>query len=100
MAFFALSLALGLLLALRFKVFVLLPASLLLLIVASAGGLSDTLAFWARILTVVLGVTALQLGYFLGLLARSILFGGDPPRKATAPDADELPIKSAPESAH
>jgi len=66
-----LPLALGLLLALRFKVFVLLPANLLVVMVALAGGIAATEAIWWRAVMAGLGVASLEIGYFLGLVAWS-----------------------------
>jgi hypothetical protein len=71
MIFLPLSLALGLLLALRFKVFVLLPANLLVVMVALAGGVAGTEALWWRAVMAGLGVASLEIGYFLGLVAWS-----------------------------
>jgi hypothetical protein len=94
MTFLALSLTLGLLLAQRFKVFVLMPATLLLAITAVAGGFTGTTA-----VTLALSMAALQLGYLLGLASRSALLGPEGPQNASEPGPRELPIKPTPGSA-
>lgn len=67
-----LCLALGLLLAQRFKVLVLVPATLLVALVALAGGV-DANSFWMKTLMAGLMAASLQIGYLVGLGARALL---------------------------
>jgi hypothetical protein len=102
MTFFGLSFALGVLLAQRFKVFVLAPASLLLAISAFADGLAGTEPGWPKAVAAILDVASLQMGYLLGLAAGSLWL--DTPTRTQVPPAQtgarELPMGPAPGSAH
>ena len=103
MIFFALSLALGLLLAQRFKVFVIIPATLLMVMVALVGGMTGAEGFWPRALMALLGATTLQTGYLLGLSISSLWPAariGRQGREATQPPRGaKMPIGPAPRSA-
>jgi hypothetical protein len=70
MTFLYLCLALGLLLAQRFKGLVLLPATLL--VVALTGAIAGPEGPWLRALMGVLGAASLQFGYLCGLGLRSL----------------------------
>jgi hypothetical protein len=62
--------ALGVLLAQRFKAFVLAPASLLAAVLAIAAG--DSGVFWTNVGIAVLAAAAVQTGYFLALGAPAL----------------------------
>lgn len=64
---FALCLTFGVLLAQSFRVFVLTPATLLIIVVGIAGDMAATESLWIKLLTAVTGVTALQAGYLIGV---------------------------------
>ncbi len=94
MIFFVLCLTLGLLLAFqRFKVLVLVPATLLVLMVALAGWVAGTEALGWRAVMGAGGAATLQVGYLLGLVGRSLLFtarnswGGQPLGSSPRPNA-------------
>lgn len=59
------SLLLGALLAQRFKVLVLMPATAIALGVAFATGVTHAHTAWSMILTVVTAATSMQIGYFI-----------------------------------
>jgi hypothetical protein len=67
----ALCLAFGLLLAQRFKVLILPPATLLVVIMALAGGVASAATFWTNMLMAVMAAVNLQVGYLLGLGVQS-----------------------------
>jgi hypothetical protein len=74
MMFLILCLTLGLLLAQRFKVLIVVPATLLVVIAALAGGIPGAEIVSSKALTGVLGGSILQIGYLLGLGLRSVSF--------------------------
>jgi hypothetical protein len=61
------SLLLGAVLAQRFRVFVLLPATSLVLAAAAGAGLAEGDTPWWILLMAIGGVASLQVGYFIGL---------------------------------
>jgi len=63
----------GLALAQRFKVLVLIPVILLTLIFAVVAGLSGAAAGWASALTAVIVITDLQIGYLIGIAVRQVM---------------------------
>ena len=63
----------GLALAQRFKVLVLIPAILLTLVFAVVAGLSGAAAGWASALTAVIVITGLQIGYLIGIAIRQVM---------------------------
>ena len=58
----------GALLAHRFQVIVLLPATFLVLLLAIAAGLAQTKGVWSILLMMALASVCLQTGYFVGIL--------------------------------
>ena len=69
-------LGIGSALGLRFKIFVLLPAILLGLLMCTAYGLAQGTTIWSITLTNVVGVTCLQVGYLGGALLKFLIFAG------------------------
>src|SRR4029077_12075601 len=63
----------GLALAQRFKVLVLIPAILLTLVFAVVAGLSGAAAGWASALTAVGAITGVQIGYLIGIAIRQLI---------------------------
>jgi membrane protein DedA with SNARE-associated domain len=63
----AVSLAAGGLLAQRFKIFVLAPATFVVVVVAIAVGVAQTNGVWSTILMMATTSVGLQIGYFLGM---------------------------------
>jgi hypothetical protein len=68
------TLCIGSALGLRFKIFVLLPAILLGLLVGTAYGIAHGETTWSITLTNVVGATCLQLGYLSGALLKFLVF--------------------------
>ena len=64
---FALYLTFGVLLALSFRVFVLVPATFLVIIVGVVGDTAGTESLWMKLLTAATAATALQAGYLVGI---------------------------------
>ena len=64
----AVSLAVGSLLAQRFKIIVLAPATFVVVIIAVAVGAAQTSGLWSTILTMATASVGIQTGYFLGML--------------------------------
>ena len=62
------SLTAGALLAYRFKIIVLVPATLLVALLAFGAGLAQTRGFWSILLTIAVASVGLQIGYFAGML--------------------------------
>ncbi len=93
MTFFVLCLTLGLLVTQRFKVLVLVPGTLLVLMVALAGGVAGNEALGWRAVMGAVGAATLQGAYLLGLVGRSLLFtarnswGRQPLGSSTRPNA-------------
>jgi hypothetical protein len=69
-----LCLALGAVLAQRFNVLVLLSATLLVVLVALAGGVGAN-SVWVKMLMAILMAASLQMGYLVGLLGARALLG-------------------------
>jgi hypothetical protein len=67
MLLFALCLAIGVLLAQTFRVFVLAPATLLIIVVSIAGETAGTESLWIKLLVAGIAATALQAGYLIGI---------------------------------
>jgi hypothetical protein len=64
------SLAAGGLLAQRFKIIVLAPATFVIVAFAVALGAGRTSGFWSTILTIATASVGIQIGYFLGILTQ------------------------------
>jgi membrane protein DedA with SNARE-associated domain len=76
------SLAVGGLLAQRFKIIVLVPATFVVVVVAIAVGVAQTSAVWSTILIMASASVGIQIGYFLGMLIQYGL-GALPARKSS-----------------
>jgi hypothetical protein len=61
------SLAAGGLLAQRFKIIVLVPATFVVVVIAVAVGIAETSGVWSTILMMATTSVGLQIGYFLGM---------------------------------
>jgi hypothetical protein len=68
--YLAISLLLGMFLGRRFKVLILVPAILLILIATSAVSLARGDLSWTTILTGAVNLASLQIGYLIGLAVR------------------------------
>jgi hypothetical protein len=66
MAIFALCLAFGVLLAQTFRVFIVAPATLLVVLLGATGDIAAE-SLWARLLSFAAATTALQAGYLIGM---------------------------------
>jgi membrane protein DedA with SNARE-associated domain len=64
----AISLAAGGLLAQRFKIIVVAPATFVVVVVAIAVGIAQTSGVWSIILMMATASVGIQIGYFLGIL--------------------------------
>ena len=69
------SLAVGALLARRFKIIVLVPATLAVVVIAIGVGLSETKSVWSTILMIAAASVGIQAGYFAGMLIQYGLDG-------------------------
>ena len=68
MIWLAMNLAVGGLLAQRFKIFVLAPATFVMVVIAIAVGVAQTSSAWSIISTTASAGVGIQIGYFLGML--------------------------------
>jgi len=93
--YLALSLTLGLLLAQRFKVLILVPATILVAIVPLLGGFLDVAIHGMRIVVAGLAVISLQVGYLLGLGARSLYSLGQLNRATGEAPTSRRPVRRA-----
>jgi len=80
------SLAVGGLLAQRFKIVVLAPATLAVVVVTVAVGAGQTSGIWSSILIIAIVTVGVQIGYFLGMLIHYSL-GALPARKSSRSSA-------------
>ena len=71
-------LCIGSALGVRFRIFVLLPAILLGLLVSIACGLALGMTIWSITLTTVVGATCLQFGYLGGAMLKFLIFAERP----------------------
>jgi hypothetical protein len=76
MTFLVFSLALGLLLAQRFKVLALVPTTMLVAVMAIASDVAGVPMPWSKAVMVILGAVGLQVGYLVGLGGRTLVAGG------------------------
>jgi membrane protein DedA with SNARE-associated domain len=67
------SLGAGALLAHRFKIIVLVPATLLVVVVAAGTGLAQTKGVWSILLMIAAASVGMQTGYFIGMLIQHAL---------------------------
>ena len=65
----------GVVLGLRFKVLILVPAMVLIVPVTLGIGISYGDGFWSLLLETILTITALQLGYLGGTIAHFVIVG-------------------------
>jgi hypothetical protein len=65
------SLAVGALLAQRFKIMVLVPATLVVGLVAIGAGVAQASGVWSIILMMATASVGIQIGYFLGMLIQN-----------------------------
>jgi membrane protein DedA with SNARE-associated domain len=61
-------LAAGALLAQRFKIIVLIPATLVLVLLATGAGLAQTQGVWLILSIIAVASVSIQIGYFVGIL--------------------------------
>jgi hypothetical protein len=54
-----------------FKVMIIVPAALVVMLLAAVAGVSHTDHFWSIVMTMILAGTAVQIGYLTGLLIRA-----------------------------
>ncbi len=73
--------AIGIVFGLRYKVLILVPAVLFAMILAIAIGVARADSAWSIVLTTVVVVTAVQLGYLAGIVIHAIIAAIFPPRK-------------------
>jgi hypothetical protein len=62
------SLSVGALLAQRFRIIVLMPATLTVLVIAIGAGLAQASSAWLIVLTITAATASIQVGYFVGML--------------------------------
>ncbi len=79
----------GMLVAQRFKVLILLPIILLSLAVTIGGGIARAETPWAIVATSVLAIVAVQIGYLLGIAAHHLMVsaGGNAINSGSVPSA-------------
>ena|ERR1700752_1980449 len=82
MIWLAMNLAVGGLLAQRFRILVLAPATFVMVVIAIAVGVAQTSGLWLTSLTVATASVGIQIGYFLGILIQYGL-GAPPARKSS-----------------
>jgi hypothetical protein len=73
--------AVGIVLGLRYKVLVLVPAVMFAMILTILAGVARADSFWSIVLTAAALVTAVQLGYLVGIVIRAVIGAIWPPRK-------------------
>jgi hypothetical protein len=71
----------GIVLGLRYKILILVPAVLFAMTIAIIIGVARADSFWAIVLTTVVLVIVIQLGYLAGIAIRAIIAAIRPPRK-------------------
>jgi hypothetical protein len=71
----------GIVLGLRYKILILVPAVLFATVLAIAVGMGRADSFWSIVLTTVALVTAVQLGYLAGVVIHAAIAAIRPPRK-------------------
>jgi membrane protein DedA with SNARE-associated domain len=68
MIWLAVNLAVGGLLAQRFRIFVLAPATFVMVVIAITAGVAQTNSGWSVISMIATASVGIQIGYFLGIL--------------------------------
>jgi hypothetical protein len=71
----------GIVLGLRYKILILVPAVLFAMIFAIIIGIGRADSFWSIVLTTVVLVAAVQLGYLAGIAIHAVIAAIRPPRK-------------------
>jgi hypothetical protein len=71
----------GIVLGLRYKILILVPAVLFAMILAIIIGIGRADSFWSIVLTTVALVVAVQLGYLAGIAVHAVIAAIRPPRK-------------------
>ncbi len=71
----------GIVLGLRYKILILVPAVLFAMIFAIIVGVGRGDSFWSIVLTTVVLVIAVQLGYLAGIAIHAVIVAMRPPRK-------------------
>ena len=66
----AASLIAGVLLAQRFKIMVMAPATFVVVVLATAVRMVQPNGFWSMVFIIAIASVGIQIGYFLGMLAR------------------------------
>jgi hypothetical protein len=88
------SLSVGALLAQRFKIIVLVPATLAVLAIAIGAGIAQTSSTWLIVGMIVAASVSIQVGYFVGMLIQlglgTLLAGGSSPFSHTASARDTV----------
>jgi hypothetical protein len=83
------SLSVGALLAQRFSIIVLVPATLTVLVVAIGAGVAQASSGWLNVLTIAAASVSIQAGYFVGMLIQhglsALLASGSSPFSHTTP---------------
>jgi hypothetical protein len=74
LSFFIISVVFGVLLGLRFRVLVLIPATLLMTVAVGLVGIANAQAFWTVALTTVVIIGSLQCGYIVGCIMQMFYF--------------------------
>jgi hypothetical protein len=80
----------GIVLGLRYKILVLVPAVLLAMIFAIIIGIGRADSFWWIVLTTVALVVAVQLGYLAGIAIHAVIASIRPPRKEGSKSDTEI----------
>ncbi len=97
-----LSLLLGAVLGLRFKVFVLIPVIIFGLVLSTIAGIARGADLWSLIAAMIVALTGLQLGYLGGTAAISFIFsaqGTERSRRSPRTNEDIRTVRIVPESA-
>src|SRR5277367_4961760 len=76
MAVSIISLLIGMVLAQRFKVFALVPAMAVVILLAIGAEVARDAGFWPTALSAVLAMVSVQIGYLAGMAVRTLLAAG------------------------
>ena len=69
----------GIVLGLRFKVMILVPAITLAMLLAATAGIARAYPFWSIVMAIILVGSAVQIGYFVGVVMRAVIASNCPP---------------------
>ena len=67
------SVLVGIILGLRFKVMILVPAITLATLLAVTVGVARAYPFWSIVMAIILLGSAVQIGYFVGIVMRGVI---------------------------